>query len=179
MYTINVQNEDNACFKWAVLSCIYPAKSHNYPLCNYTPYKDTFQFGNITFPMQIKDIAKFEEMNILLSVCVFAYNEKNKLYNLYLSKSYGPNKIEVNLLLMQDPDNPSNKHYIWIKNLGGLLYNYSKHKEVKSPCRKCLHVFSSVELRNQHYPNCISICEKPQRVEMPKENSYIFFKNYF
>ena len=129
--------------------------------------------------MQIKDIAKFEEMNILLSVCVFAYNEKNKLYNLYLSNSYGPNKIEVNLLLMQDPDNPSNKHYIWIKNLGGLLYNYSKHKEVKSPCRKCLHVFSSVELRNQHYPNCISICEKPQRVEMPKENSYIFFKNYF
>ena len=63
--------------------------------------------------------------------------------------------------------------------MGGLLYGYSKHKEAKFPCRKCLHVYSSVELRDQHYPNCLSICEKAQRIEMPKELTYLFFKNFF
>ena len=67
---------------------------------NYTPYKDVLEFGNIQFPVQIKDIAKFEKLNVALSVCVFAYDEKNKLYNLYLSKNYGLNKIEVDLLLL-------------------------------------------------------------------------------
>ena len=176
---INVQNEDNLCFKWAILSCLYPAQKNTERLSNYTPYKDILEFGNIQFPMQIKDIAKFEKLNITLSVCVFAYDERKKLYNLYLSKNYGPNKIEVDLLLIQDPDNTSKSHYAWIKNLSGLLYDFNKHKEAKFPCRKCLHVFSSVELRDQHYPNCLSICEKAQRVEMPKEHTYLFFKNYF
>ena len=176
---INVQNEDNLCFKWAILSCLYPAQKHTERLSNYIKYKDVLEFGNIQFPMQIKDIAKFEKLNVTLSVCVFAYDERKKLYNLYLSKNCGPNKTEVDLLLVQDPDKMSNNHYAWIKNLGGLLYDFNKHKEAKFPCRKCLHVYSSVELRDQHYPNCLSICEKPQRIEMPKEKTCLFFKNYF
>ena len=178
---VNVKNQDDLCFKWAVLSCLYPAKKNTERLSNYTPYKDVLEFGNIQFPVQIKDIAKFEKLNVALSVCVFAYDETNKLYNLYLSKNYGPNKIEVDLLLLQDTDadDTLNNHYVWIKNLGSLVYGYSKHKEAKFLCRKCLHVYSSVELRDQHYPNCLSICEKAQRMEMPKELTYLFFKNYF
>ena len=67
---INVQNEDNLCFKWAVLSCLYPAQKNTERLSNYIKYKDVLEFGNIQFPMQIKDIAKFEKLNVTLSVYV-------------------------------------------------------------------------------------------------------------
>ena len=167
-----------ACFKWAVLYLAYiQPKSHTYRLSNYPPNQNILKFGNLIFPMQVKDISKFEEMrNILLSVCVVVYDEKNKLYNLYLSKNYGPNKIEVDLLLLQDPDNPSNKHYIYGLKIWAVYYTISvntrrqNHHAVKT----CSH---PLNLGINITSNCISICEKPQRIEM--QNSYIFFKNYF
>ena len=47
---INVQNHDNRCFEYAILSCLYPPKSHPCEAYNYTKYKNTLNFDGIPFP---------------------------------------------------------------------------------------------------------------------------------
>src|SRR5277367_981950 len=57
---INVNNgEDNQCFKWAILSALYPAKNNPQRVSNYTKYENEINMGTITFPVKIGDILKF------------------------------------------------------------------------------------------------------------------------
>jgi len=43
---INVQNRDDRCFQWAVLSCLYPAENNPHRVSNYEQYQDTLNFNN-------------------------------------------------------------------------------------------------------------------------------------
>jgi len=57
---VNVHNfNDNRCFQWAVLSCLYPPKSHPNSVYSYTKYANTLNFDDISFPISLKDISKF------------------------------------------------------------------------------------------------------------------------
>lgn len=76
---INVQNSDQFCFQWAILSCLYPAKHHPYRVSNYYQYRTTLNF-DISFPVQIKDISKFEKINPEISVNVISLDPENKGY---------------------------------------------------------------------------------------------------
>jgi len=51
---INIQNEDNRCFEWSVLSCLYPAKSNPLSVYSYSKYRDALNFDGIDFPVQVK-----------------------------------------------------------------------------------------------------------------------------
>ena len=78
---INVKNKsDQFCFQWAILSCLYPAKNHPYRVSNYYQYRTTLNFDGIAFPVQVKDIPKFEKMNPEMSVNVISLDLENKGY---------------------------------------------------------------------------------------------------
>ena len=47
---INVQNTDNKCFMWAILSALHPAPNNPHRVSNYKPYENELNFENITFP---------------------------------------------------------------------------------------------------------------------------------
>ena len=60
---INEQNEDNECFKYAVLSTIHYDdiyKNHQ-RVSKYKNYQDELNFKGIKFPVSLKDIDKFEK----------------------------------------------------------------------------------------------------------------------
>src|SRR5690606_38065550 len=84
---VNVKNEDNECFRWAILSKLFPVDKNTERLTNYTKYKDHLKFDGITFPVEIDSIPKFEKLNNIV-VNVFTYEDK-RLYPLYLSKLEG------------------------------------------------------------------------------------------
>lgn len=67
---INVQNYDNQCLKWAVLSALHPPVHNAYRVDHYKRFEDELFFNNIPFPMKIKDITKFEKLNNI-SINVF------------------------------------------------------------------------------------------------------------
>lgn len=67
---INVQNNDNACFAWAVISALYPAKKNTNRTSSYPDYKKILNLKGIQFPISLKQIPKFEKMNNL-SINVF------------------------------------------------------------------------------------------------------------
>lgn len=99
---INVKNlYDKMCFKWAVLSKMYPAKSHSDRLSNYTPYADKLNFSGIKFPVQIEQISRFEKLNPTISVNVYCYNSETdgRIGPIRLTKEV--KRHHIHLLLIQ------------------------------------------------------------------------------
>ncbi|XP_047990712.1 uncharacterized protein LOC125229815 [Leguminivora glycinivorella] len=61
---INVKNRDHECFKWAILSGLYPPANHRANETNsYKEHKNKLNFKNLPFPLKIGDIHKFENVN--------------------------------------------------------------------------------------------------------------------
>src|SRR5688572_31597754 len=70
---INVKNEDNRCFEWAILSALYPVDHGQNPdrTAKYRNHLNELNFDKIEFPVKVTDIDKFERRNLNLSVSVF------------------------------------------------------------------------------------------------------------
>ena len=72
---INVKNDDNECFKWAVLSALHPASKDLQRVSHYQQNQEQLNFQGIDFPMKIPDIKKFEKQNPGISVTVTSISE--------------------------------------------------------------------------------------------------------
>lgn len=123
---VNVKNADELCFKWAVLSALYPATQNVHRLTNYTRYGDELNFAGIEFPMKLRHIEKFERLNPTISINVYMYDEKtDKVQPIRLTNEVKRCHIHL-LLLTQSVSNDEGgddlrSHYCWIKNLSRLI----------------------------------------------------------
>mgnify|MGYP003402101298 CR=1 FL=1 len=82
---LNVENYDNQCFKWAIISAFinrWYTTQHRYDMeqgynlhhpervTSYTPYMDyinsVFDFSNVVWPMEVRDINRFEKKNNII-----------------------------------------------------------------------------------------------------------------
>lgn len=70
---INVRNNDNRCFKYAILSALYPVAKNPQRVLKYKQYENELDFSGIPFPVQLKDITKFEKLNPTISINVYMY----------------------------------------------------------------------------------------------------------
>lgn len=76
---INVKNmRDNMCFKWAILSALYPTEQNPHRQRNYLKHEKKLNFDGIHFPVNLKDIDKFVKQNDWLSVNVYYYDDNMK-----------------------------------------------------------------------------------------------------
>ncbi|KAJ0169636.1 hypothetical protein K1T71_014821 [Dendrolimus kikuchii] len=118
---INFNNSDNFCFKWALLSALYPVNKNSGRLSSYTIHSNKLNFHGISFPVKLNDISKIEKQNNL-SINVFGleYDIKQKKHSvvgpLYFTKCR--NSTHINLLYLQ---NGTVGHYCYIKNLSRLV----------------------------------------------------------
>ena len=83
---INVNNKDDRCFAYSNLAQLYPQTDHVNRVSHYKRHFDDLNFENISFPIKIKDIYKFEDQNPTISVGVLQLNEDNRIVPLYTSK---------------------------------------------------------------------------------------------
>ena len=50
---MNVKNDDEKCFAWAVLSALYPANNHKHnKTYNYAKYMGVLNLHGLSFPMK-------------------------------------------------------------------------------------------------------------------------------
>lgn len=68
---MNVQNNDQFCFGWAVTSAIFepngrPDRTSSYPDC-----RQFLNFRDIEVPVRLRDISKFEKYNPQISINVY------------------------------------------------------------------------------------------------------------
>ncbi|KAB0790736.1 hypothetical protein PPYR_15666 [Photinus pyralis] len=153
--TINVRNNDFACFGWALMSAIDTPTG---PPCqpeSYRHYSELFNFDGITFPVKLDAIAKFEENNPL-SINVYGLEEDTQKDGKVVYKIVGPlhytkqkKTLHVNLLYLTSVD--GNSHYCWIQDMSRLIsMQVSKHKEAIYLCDGCLVYFATEEKLWRH-----------------------------
>nr|CAI5841577.1 unnamed protein product [Callosobruchus analis] len=69
---VNVKNDDQAGFAWAVVSALYPAEIHSDRINMYPPYSSILNLKGIQFPMTIHQIKTFVNQNDI-SVNIYTF----------------------------------------------------------------------------------------------------------
>jgi hypothetical protein len=114
---INMENEDNECFKWCVTRALNMKEKHGERIDKDLIEKSKkLNWEGIEFPVKLDQIKKFEKNNPDISVNVFGY-EKKSIHPLRISKCLN-RKHEIDLLLISDE---KTNHYCLIKNLSRLI----------------------------------------------------------
>ena len=172
---INMKNEDNKCFLWSVLRGLNPKDEHPERIDKDLKSKEnTLNMEGIEYPVSLKDIKRFEKQNLEISVSVLGYSKDEKIYPLRISKKENKRKNNIVLLLIKDGDN---SHYCIAKNLSALLSSQvNKHKSKLYFCLNCLNGFDTMEKLEKHKEYCDE--EESIKINMPKPDTYIKFKNY-
>lgn len=186
---VNVVNKDEMCFKWAILSALYPAVWNPQRLSHYLQYKDELNFDGIDFPVKINQIDKFENLNPTISVNVYIYEVKGDekfVRPIRVTKNVKRNHVHLLLMMKQvksknphqDQDVQVQSHYCWIKNLSRLVSNQvSNHNGSHFFCDRCLNFFQKLEGLKKHRNHCMQ--QNEYAIEMPgADNNIIKFKNW-
>lgn len=173
---INVMNENNKCFVYAVLASKYHEKFStrlNLPETYDRKFKD-LNLNGIDFPMKVNDISKFERQNPEYSVNVYFldYDRESSVTGpLYVTKEV--KRFHSDLLFM---DNGVRTHYACITSLSRLVGASQLNSRCTTFfCKLCLSNFSSEFKFLEHETiGCEQI-----KVEMPSEGeNEIVFKNF-
>ena len=122
---INPKNQDNECFKWAVIASLHNSeiKCNNNRVTNLRKFESNYDWSDLTFPTSLNNIRKFEFRNSLM-IIVLGLEDRE----IYMCRKGLFRKVYkvVNLLLVSDNDK---WHYTAISSLSRLLRtSNSKHK---------------------------------------------------
>ena len=168
--TINVSNEDNRCFGYAVLSALYPNMRNAQRPSKYNHLFAPNHLDIIRYPVGTNQLASIEDMlQVNINVFSFYDSEGRARYPIWISeKNY--DKV-IDLLLWSD-------HYYWIKNFEGFMFDISNNSNKKHFCRKCLGHFSSQEILLKHQRYCEWLADAGQVIVMPPEGSELYFRNF-
>ena len=170
---INLKNEDDECFKWAITRALNPVEEHSERIDNIL--RETSKVLNregLKFPVNLSDINKFEIHNSSISVNVFGY--ENLVYPLRISKHNYKRESTVNLLLISDD---TKQNFCWIKDIGKLSsLQTSKDAHVRHVCLRCLNTFNCDKSLASHHEYCKS--HEAIKIELPEEGSEISFENH-
>ena len=178
---INMKNKDDKCFMWCVLRALNPSKDkHPSRIDEDLKSKEhTLNMEDITYPVDLKDIKRFEKQNPDISISVLGYSKDERIYPLRISKftkvkKEDERKHNIVLLLIKNEDN---SHYCLVKNLSGLLSSQvNKHDHKLYFCLNCLNGFDDPEKLEKHKEYCSE--EESIKINMPSPDTYIKFKNF-
>lgn len=195
---VNVRNDDEHCFQWAVLSALYPAaNSKSAPLIKtYEEEKqnEDIVWDGLTYPTPLKDLKIFEKNNPNISIYVYMYSAKsdrifpirlcekvkqNHIYLLYLSEYDNDNKNESEDDHVDLRRVPVKSHYVlWIKNLSRLISSQvTEGKRKLFFCDRCFQHMISQENLVVHKQRCLE--QNECVIDMPQEEEKMLrFKSF-
>ena len=179
---INMKNNDDQCFKWAVTRALNPVKRDSERITKeLRKQAEVFNWEGITFPMKVKDIPIWEKNNDKF-VSVFGYDdESKKIYTIKMCD-------ELTSIVLDEEDKTQDKklislflhddnHYCVVKNLSRLVSSqHSKHKEKRHFCLRCHNGFNTPELLKDHQEMCLE--QKTQTITYANPGDTEKFRNY-
>ena len=174
---INLQNDDNECFRWCHVRHISPDKKDPQRITQKDRrIAQTLDYTGVTFPVTIKDMGRIEKQN-KININAYLYNEDGKYVTPYRNSEtdYG-DTLNV-LLIERETEREYKQHYVYIKDFNRLNFNVNKHEHKKHFCQRCIQPFYSEDDLEAHKEDCL-IINGTQRIEMPQPGSKVFFNNY-
>ena len=171
---INMKNQDEECFKWCVLRALYPKDTNPDRIDKDLKSKqDTLNMKGIRYPVNFRDIDRFESQNPEISITILGYNKDERVYPLKISKYTGC-EHDIILLLIKDREN---SHYCLVKNLSALLASQiNNHKGTRNICLNCFNGFNTPEALNKHKEYCYN--NECVKILMPPPGTFLRFKNF-
>ena len=163
--TLTVVSPNDDCFIYAILAALFPqGRGDSGRYTKYRKYVKHLVTDNITYPVAVKQIPRFEKDNNL-SINCFGYEKT--IFPIYVSKH--KSKKEIDLLLHKN-------HYYLIRNLSRLAHglNLKTHAK-KFICRSCLSIYYSKEKFEDHGKYCDN---DGQRYTLPPPQTYKSFENF-
>ena len=131
---INPKNSDMECFKWAVIAAMNWEEVGNNPerVSKLRRYEGEFDWSDIEFPVNFRDINKFERNNEI-GVNILAIENKKK----YICRKGRDYDRIVNLMLITDVESPT-------KNITLLLNRYRGCFRNKTASIRKLNTFAAI-----------------------------------
>ena len=181
---INMQNQDEKCFLWSVLRALNPKDKNAERIDSDLKSKqNTLNMEGIRYPVNFRDIDRFESQNPNISISVLGYNEKNKtVYPLKTSK-YTRCEHDIVLLLIKgwkiddNGEEKKNSHYVLVKNKSALLAaQINNHKGTRHICLNCFCSFKTPEASEKHADYCYN--NECIKTIMPEPGTYLSFENF-
>ena len=173
---INMKNEDNnKCFLWCVLRALNPKDNHPERIDKDLKSKEhTLNMEGIGYPVNLKDVNRFEKQNPDISISILGYSKDERIYPLRISKKENERKHNIVLLLIKNGDN---SHYCFVKNLSALLSSQvNKHSHKLYFCLNCLNGYDNPEKLDKHKEYCNE--KESIKINMPPPDTYLKFKNF-
>ena len=176
---INPCNEDQECFKWAVITASRweDIDSHPERISKLARFEADFDWSGIGFPVSVKDIKKFELKNRVL-INLLAIEDKQ----IYICSKEGNYERIINLMLItesnrkQGPGTPPGFSLVAIKSLSRLLSSQNtKYKGKEYLCMNCLQGFKEESSRNKHVGYCKD--NESVRIEMPHKKPVVEYSD--
>ena len=166
---INPQNkEDDECFKWCVTRTFFEPKIYPEKITDkLKEQSESFNWDKMSFPVEWKDITRFEISNGL-SVNVFGWNN-GKVY--IARKAKRKRKRHVNLFMIKKN---GKKHFCLISSMSRLLRK-EKQKKQRYYCDNCLNSRQNEKALEKHKKFCESF---EPCVQLPPKDDFMQFKNY-
>ena len=131
---------------------------------------ETLNFKNMSFPVKLRDINKFEKQNPIISVNVLGYDDENKIYPLRISQM-DKRLHEVNLLQLED------NYDVLINNMSRLLtHQITKHEEKDISVWYVWILLQPRRFQKKHN----EYCQKNGVVKtvLPKKETILEFNNF-
>ena len=173
---INMKNEDNnKCFLWCVLRALNPKDKNAERIDKDLKSKEnTLNMEGIAYPVELKNINRFEKQNPNISISILGYSKEERIYPLRISKKENERKHNIVLLLIKNGDN---SHYCFVKNLSALLSSQvNKHSHKLYFCLNCLNGYDNSEKLDKHKEYCNE--SESVKINMPPPETYLKFKNF-
>ena len=180
---INIKNEDDKCFMWCVLRALYPKNDHPERIDKDLKSKqDIINMKGIRYPVSLKAIERFEQLNPNISISVLGYNKEDRVFPLRISKYTGCD-YDIVLLLLKEAEKGENgeikekTHYTLVKNKSALITSQiNSHEHKRHLCLNCFNSFNTSESLNKHKEYCYE--NKSVKTTMPPPDTYLEFKNF-
>ena len=172
---INIKNKDDKCFLWCILRYLHPRDRDRERVNDLKKYEFSLNTKGITFPIKLKDIKKFENLNPdLPGINVFSEDDKKYIYPLKDSNKDCKNTIDLFLI-----EEDGKTHYCLIKNFSRLIRSQitSRTNEPIQICKRCFSHYTKPELLDKHIKYCTN--NQTALVKMPEPNIYLHYKNYY
>ena len=181
---INMQNQDDECFKWSILRALNPKDNHPERIDKDLKSKqDTLNMKGIKYPVDFRDIDRFESQNPNISISVVGYNEKDKTVNPLKRSNYTGCEHDIVLLLLkgvkkgENGEEKENSHYVLVNNISALLASQiNNHKGTRNICLNCFCGFGTKEALNKHKEYCYN--NECVKLSMPPAGTFLRFKNF-
>ena len=167
---INPKNDDDECFKWAVLAALHHKEIGVHPerISKLRSYVDRYNWNGIEFPTPSNQWSRFEKQNPEIALNVLVVEGELNIRQGFISKHNSERPKCVDLLIVQDG---VKKHYVVIKSLSALLRDVTSTNHGDFYCRNCLGSFRFKETLDLHIQACRDhdFCY----VKMPEEGKNI------